>query len=157
MSELTKKLKLKLDSRLANGALRSLAVKKDGLIDFCSNDYLGFAQGVAQPAGEVKASSGATGSRLISGNSKEVVAFEDYLSRFHQSEAALVFGSGYLANLGLIQALGLNRDIIFLYDTLIHASLRESFQLALGKSFAFRHNDLDHLEVLLKRFSGQRI
>ncbi|MEM9835638.1 MAG: 8-amino-7-oxononanoate synthase [Bacteroidota bacterium] len=121
-------------------------------IDFWSNDYLGIARdfpAVSSSAG------GATGSRLISGNAPEYLAIEADIATFHGAEAALVFNSGYTANLGLLSAVPQRGDVI-LYDQLIHASLRDGIRLGgLAKAYNFRHNDLDHLRERLQKASGR--
>ena len=147
----------KLTARKEENALRSLWVN-DHLIDFCSNDYLGLAKSPSQDIGFLSAAAnwGATGSRLISGHSKAAVELEQFLAQFHQAEAALVYTSGYQANLGLLSCLTTRHDTL-IYDQLIHASLREGIQLANGQAFNFRHNDLDDLRDKLERAKGRKL
>lgn len=134
-----------LDNRRNTNSLRSLS-QLTGLIDFCSNDYLGLAKTETSiPFGE-----GSTGSRLISGNTAIKEETEQFLANFYGAEAALVFNSGYDANVGLFSSLG-HRNSVFLYDELCHASIRDGIRLSLGKSFSFRHNNLSDLERLLKK------
>src|SRR5690606_344629 len=84
---------------------------------------------------------GSTGSRLLTGNNKLYVELEGMLARFHHSEAALVFNSGYDANVGFFASVPQRGDIIF-YDELIHASIRDGIELGSAKSYKFKHNDL---------------
>lgn len=150
-------LKEKLDIRKANNALRSLKSSNE-LIDFSSNDYLGFSKSEAifddshQFLIDNKyKTNGATGSRLISGNHHLYVVAEEYIARFHQSESALIFNSGYDANVGILSSVPQRNDII-LYDELCHASIRDGIQLSNAKSYKFEHNDLEDLEQKLIKF-----
>lgn len=152
MNKATEHLKQKLALREAEGSLRKLEIL-EGLVDFCSNDYLGLSRVKIKNHKEER--NGSTGSRLISGNFKEAEALEDFLAEYHKGEDALLFNSGYTANLGLFSALS-TRDAVFFYDELIHASVRDGLRMGLGKSYSFRHNDLDHLESFLKKEKGSR-
>jgi 8-amino-7-oxononanoate synthase len=144
-------LKEKLSLREANNALRKLSVNEN-LIDFFSNDYLGFSKSdvIFEKAHEFLIennfkANGATGSRLISGNHPLYDLTENYIARFHQSESALLFNSGYDANLGLLSSVPQRNDVI-LYDELCHASIRDGIQLSNAKAFKFYHNDVEDLE-----------
>jgi 8-amino-7-oxononanoate synthase len=137
-----------LAERKAKGSLRSLSLF-EGLIDFCSNDYLG----MARDATVVLSLKGSTGSRLITGNSEEALRAEKQLAEFFGTEAALVFNSGYDANLGVFSSLPQKGDTI-LYDELIHASVRDGIRLSLARSYSFRHNDLEDLTAKYKHAEG---
>ncbi|RZJ25598.1 MAG: pyridoxal phosphate-dependent aminotransferase family protein [Flavobacterium sp.] len=91
---------------------------------------------------------GATGSRLISGNHSLYNETEVFISRFHKSQSALLFNSGYDANVGFFSSVPQRGDVI-LYDELCHASIRDGIRLSNGKSFKFGHNDLEELESLI--------
>jgi 8-amino-7-oxononanoate synthase len=93
---------------------------------------------------------GATASRLIIGHSGETERLEAEIARFKGTEAALVFPSGYMANVGLLSALLTPRDAVF-SDQWNHASIVDGIRLSGARSFRYRHNDLDHLEKLMKR------
>jgi len=138
----------KLAERKEKGSLRSLSLF-DGLIDFCSNDYLGMARNEAPSS----SCSGSTGSRLISGNSPEAESSEQILAGFFGSEAALIFNSGYDANVGIFSSLPQKGDTV-LYDELIHASVRDGIRLSHARSFSFRHNDLEDLKKKAARTEG---
>src|SRR5210317_296289 len=112
MSGLPKKLQAKLQQRRDDGSLRSLYERHE-LIDFSSNDYLGLARREEQPAENLPA--GSSGSRLISGNHPLYAKAENVVRKFHLAEAALIFNSGYDANLGLLSAILQRGDYIF-YD-----------------------------------------
>jgi 8-amino-7-oxononanoate synthase len=141
-------LKQALEQRAQQGLLRKLVVN-DGLEDFSSNDYLGFSR-LDFPTSQKH---GSTGSRLISGNSKFTEEVENYLADFFHQEAALLFNSGYDANVGLFSSVPQKGDTI-LYDELIHASVRDGVRLSFAKSFHFAHNDLHDLEQKLKHAQG---
>jgi len=151
-----KNLSSKLEIRKQNNALRKLAVPNK-LIDFSSNDYIGFAKNKAifeethQYLIENNfIQNGATGSRLISGNHKVYKETEDYIAGFHQSESALIFNSGYDANVGFFSSVPQKGDLI-LYDEICHASIRDGIQLSNAKSYKFKHNDFEDLEKLIQR------
>ena len=143
----------KLDERRAAQAFRTLRLP-DGKTDFCSNDYLGIIhRGLIekQPASPVKHGSG--GSRLLAGNYARAEATEQLLAAFHDAPAALIFNSGYDANLGLLSSVPQRGDTI-IYDALSHASLRDGIRLSFAQSFVFAHNDLVALEKRLQAATG---
>ena len=155
---LPKKLTIKLQSREENNSLRSLKTPSN-LVDFSSNDYLGFAKSEAVfdathqlLIDQHRKQNGATGSRLLSGNHMLYSEVETVLANFHQSEAATIFNSGYDANIGFFSAVPQRGDLI-LYDEFIHASIRDGIQLSKAKSFKFEHNNLAALNSLLLRYS----
>jgi len=152
-------LKKRLDNRAEMGLLRTLRYNDPSLIDFTSNDYLGLARStsLAERIHERSGPSspnGATGSRLLSGNSPQHEAVEKKLAHLFKSESALLFGSGYNANLAVLSALPQRGDTI-LYDELSHASLKDGARLSLAKRLNFKHNDLHDLESKLKHAQGQ--
>jgi 8-amino-7-oxononanoate synthase len=149
-------LSAKLQIRKQNNALRKLAAPND-LIDFASNDYIGFSknrtifEGIHQYLIENKIiQNGATGSRLLSGNHKVYQEAEDFIAQFHQSESGLIFNSGYDANVGFFSSVPQKGDLI-LYDELCHASIRDGIQLSNAKAYKFKHNDFEDLEKLIQR------
>ena len=93
---------------------------------------------------------GATGSRLISGNHKGYQEAEDHIAKFHQAETALIFNSGYDANVGFFSSVPQKGDLI-LYDELCHASIRDGIQLSNAKAYRFKHNDFEDLEKRLRQ------
>lgn len=156
-----KNLAAKLEIRKQNNALRKLAAPNN-LIDFSSNDYIGFSRNKAIfekthryliDANAIQ--NGATGSRLISGNHKVYQEAETYIANFHQSESALIFNSGYDANVGFFSSVPQKGDLI-LYDELCHASIRDGIQLSNAKSYKFKHNDFEDLERLIQRCHIER-
>lgn len=145
-----KKLHKLLSDRQQKGTLRSLS-SFEGRTDFFSNDYLGFAAQSIEAA-----TSGSTGSRLLSGNSVHYEALESQIAAFFDAPACLHFNSGYDANLGIFSSIPQKGDLI-LYDEYIHASVRDGVRLSWARSFSFRHNDLEHLEQRLKAAEGMTV
>ena len=143
------KLQDKLNKRIEEGTLRSLS-SFEGYVDFYSNDYLGYSKW--KSTSDIS-SYGSTGSRLISGTSKEALKAESYLAEFFESDAALVFNSGYDANLGFFSSIPQRGDLV-IYDEFIHASIRDGVRLSFANSKSFKHNDLYDLELKLVRFEG---
>lgn len=140
----------------SDNAFRTLQHNKD-LIDFCSNDYLGFAKeteihNINNKSNELL-QYGATGSRLISGNYELTEKTEIFLANFYKAPAALIFNSGYNANIGLFQCLPQRNDTI-IYDEFIHASIRDGIRLSNASNFSFTHNNLTTLEQKLSNAKG---
>jgi 8-amino-7-oxononanoate synthase len=154
--KLPKSLQAKLQQRQANNALRQLPAGKNQ-VDFASNDYIGFAHNENLfhqthqylLAHNIK-TNGATGSRLISGNHPLYEVAENCIAQFHQAEAALIFNSGYDANVGFFSCVPQRNDII-LYDELCHASIRDGIQMSHAKAYKFQHNDTEDLSRLLQK------
>ncbi len=123
-------------------------------IDFSSNDYLGFSSsGVLQQhvaSFTPSVNSGSTGSRLISGNSVLFNDTEHDIAQFHHAESALIFNSGFDANLGLLSSVPQKGDLI-LSDELIHASLIDGIRLSYATHYKFSHNNISQLKDLLER------
>ena len=141
----------RLAKRYEDGSNRSLSLFNES-IDFYSNDYLGFSKFQISHT-NTKIIGGSTGSRLLSGNSKASEECEFFLANYFQSEAALVFNSGYDANIGLFSSIPQKGDTV-IYDSLIHASVRDGIRLSYADSYSFRHNDIDDLKQKLKRAKG---
>jgi 8-amino-7-oxononanoate synthase len=124
----------------------------------CSNNYLGLADRaeVREAAAEaaLRWGAGAGASRLISGNMEPHRKLESRLAAFKGYEAALLFGSGYLANTGTIAALA-GRDEVVFSDELNHASIVDGCRLARAETFVYRHGDLEHLTWGLHRAGGR--
>lgn len=148
-----KNLAALMAQRREKGFLRDLKYSLPA-IDFSSNDYLGFStKGLL--SGQVKTLEpslriGSTGSRLISGNSVLYEELEREIALFHHAPAALLYNSGYDANLGLLSCVPQKNDLI-LSDELIHASLIDGIRLSYATNYKFRHNDLDALKDLVMR------
>ncbi len=131
-----------------------------GLVDFCSNDYLGFARSEKLKAlvqeellkypGYLN---GSGGSRLLTGNTVYIEELEQQTASFHEAEAGLIFNSGYDANLGLFASLPQRGDTI-ITDELVHACIIDGARLSYANRFTFKHNDLDDLEKKLQNAKG---
>jgi 8-amino-7-oxononanoate synthase len=152
-------LEKKLRERNSYGLLRKLTVKP-GLVDFTSNDYLGLASSAdlfrrindrTEQLGLCR--NGAGGSRLLSGNTTYAESLEGMLASIFKAEAALLFNSGYSANLGVLSSLPQRNDTI-IYDELAHACIKDGARLSLAKRLNFKHNDLNDLESKMKKSSG---
>ena len=149
-----------LSSRRLRRTLRETApcgpvrVRREGrrLVSFCGNDYLNLSQHPAVKRAAMEATerwgAGAGASRLVTGNHPLFAALERRLAALKGSEDACVFGSGYLANLGIVPSLAGKGDLI-LTDELSHACLRAGAALSGARIEIFRHNDLGHLTALL--------
>lgn len=122
-------------------------------IDFSSNDYLGLSSHPkikeAAEKGIMALGTGTSASRLLSGDLNIHHELEKKAASFKEKENALIFNSGYQANVGIISSLAGKNDVVF-SDKLNHASIIDGMLLSGAKFFRFRHNDTEHLECLLK-------
>lgn len=130
------------------------------VISFASNDYLGLASHpqvrLAAIAAIERFGAGAMASRLIVGTRSLHGELESQLAAWKGTDSALVFSSGYAANLGVLATLGA-QDVTLFSDELNHASIIDGCRLAKARTLVYRHLDLDHLETLLKQTSGRKI
>jgi 8-amino-7-oxononanoate synthase len=124
----------------------------------CSNNYLGLADHprVREAAADaaMRWGVGAGASRLVSGTMTPHRRLEERLAEFKQTEAALLFGSGFLANLGVVSALAPKGAVVF-SDELNHASIVDGCRLAGAETFVYEHGDMDHLEWGLRQSAGR--
>ncbi|MCZ6520304.1 MAG: 8-amino-7-oxononanoate synthase [Bacteroidetes bacterium] len=153
-------LERKLNNRREEENYRQLKMEEQ-LIDFTSNDYLGLAH--SQELADLieknyRAISpklnGSTGSRLLSGNSQQAVQLEARLAKIFQAPSALLFNSGYVANLALLSSIPQKGDTI-IYDQLSHTCIKEGARLSFAKRISFRHNDLKDLKNKFKKAEGR--
>ena len=159
-----------LDEREEAGLLRTLRafagtgralVAEDGreLLNFSSNDYLGLAGHPALAEAAARAArnhaSGSTASRLIVGGYPALDELEARVAELKGTEAALVIGSGFLANTSVIPALAGGGDAIF-SDALNHASIVDGCRLSRAEVHRFRHRDVEHLDWLLVASPAER-
>jgi 8-amino-7-oxononanoate synthase len=162
-------VRLRLEELRATGLHRSLRliespqgprVTLDGteVLLLCSNNYLGLADHprVRQAAADAaeRFGAGAGASRLISGNMAPHRRLEERLAAFTGYEAAILFGSGYLANLGTIATLAGRGQVVF-SDELNHASIIDGCRISRAERFVYRHRDLEHLSWGLRK-AGER-
>lgn len=154
-------LNSKLCERIENDSLRSLPSVHSSAIDFFSNDYLGLSN---SPELHKKITdtvlshklhkNGATGSRLLSGNSAYTEEVEGKLSILFKGQTSLIFNSGYAANLAVLSSIPQKGDTI-IYDELAHACIKDGARLSLAKRFSFKHNDLNDLENKIRKAEGR--
>ena len=143
MKDLSSFLSAKLLDLERNNLLRDTIVVDNQLINFSSNDYLGLSSGI-----EAQFITGSTGSRLTTGTHAAHLKLENFIAEWKGVEAALVFSSGYLANLGSISCLVDSRDVVFT-DELNHSCIFDGIRLSRAKKFIYKHNDMEHLQELL--------
>jgi len=140
-----------LEERKQQSLFRSLRTSNK-LIDFCSNDYLGFSQIIKQNSENYDFPSGATGSRLLAGNTQFIEDLEQEIADFHGAEVGLIFNSGYDANVGLLSCISQKNDVV-ITDELIHASMIDGARLSYATRYKFKHNDVEDLERKLQLVS----
>ncbi len=151
-----------LDHRKADKTFRHLGSSTNG-VDFSSNDYLGLAHNerlvdrVKWSFEKTKSKElGSGGSRLLAGNYPEIEQLETLLAEVHGKESALVFNSGYVANLAVFSSIPKKNDLI-IYDDLIHACIKEGARLSFAKHYSFRHNDLADLKRKIELADGRNV
>jgi 8-amino-7-oxononanoate synthase len=142
-----------LETLTAHGRLRAL--RSPGGIDFTSNDYLGYGNGRLKPPEKTSLPTTGLASRLLRGHHPVWDDVEAALAAWHQAEAVLVMNSGFTANEGLISTVVEPGDWVA-SDELNHACIVEGLRICRPRKFAFRHNDLEHLEDGLKNESAKR-
>ena len=162
MKQLDGLVAAKLAQRKEQGTFRSLKTV-EGQVDFTSNDYLGFARSqelkkrISEAEKEYsELSLGSTGSRLLTGNSELAEQVERQVADFHNAETALIFNSGYDANVGLYSSLGRIASYI-VYDELIHASTHDGMRLSRAELKSFQHNDPESLRSVLSELDGAAV
>lgn len=151
-------LKQRLAQLASLGLERHLTINKG--VDLSSNDYLGFAiDPVLKQKIEIAQKAlpnGSSGSRLLSGNSEYFLEVEDQLAKWTKRESALVFASGYQANLALLSSLLTENDSVF-SDALNHASIIDGIRLTKASKYIYPHRDLNALERLLQKNSSNNL
>ncbi len=157
--DIIERINKKLLERKEKGNFRSLMIGQ-GLVDFFSNDYLGLARDPELHRvinddyhKESTIGNGATGSRLLSGNSRFCEDLEKELASIFSGQSALLFNSGYMACQAVLSTVPARGDTI-IYDEYIHACAKDGARLSQAKYFSFRHNDLADLENKIKKASG---
>jgi glycine C-acetyltransferase len=137
---------LNVDDSL-KGSVRIRHNYQDNILNFCSNDYLGISthNEVLQPTKKSLKQISPCSSRLVTGNTPELERLEEMLANHRKTQAALVFPTGYMANLGTITSLGGKNCVIF-SDELNHASIIDGCRLSGAEISIFKHNDIHDLE-----------
>jgi len=142
----------------AQGSL--ITINDEEFLNFSSNDYLGFANNAELKACMIDAIDkygvGAGSSQLLVGHLTPHKLLEEKLSGFLNREAALVFPSGYHANLAIASVL-IDKNTIILQDKLNHASLIDSALLSKGKLVRYRHNNAGHLKSFLEKYKHNEL
>lgn len=142
------------------GLQRATTVAPDGVLDLASNDYLGLARHPAVVDAAVQAArrrgAGATGSRLVTGTTDLHLALEDALAERTGGESALVFSSGYLANLGAVTTLA-DRETLVLSDAANHASLVDACRLSRARVQVVPHGDVGAVQRALDAHAGRAV
>ncbi|MED4462694.1 8-amino-7-oxononanoate synthase [Metabacillus fastidiosus] len=158
---LDQRLTERLDSKKEDGLYRELQLinpsHSDTDLVFSSNDYLGLRADKRLIAAANKAlyecGTGSSGSRLTTGNSIWHERLEQRIADFKQTEAALLFSSGYLANVGVLSSIPEKGDIL-LSDELNHASIIDGCRLSKADTIVYKHADMDDLEEKLRKAKG---
>jgi 8-amino-7-oxononanoate synthase len=154
--DIRRRMETEIESLRAQSQFRTLEIPSG--VNLSSNDYLGLAsdprlkQAILDAVARAD-SAGATGSRLLSGNAREWEESESFFADFAGTEAALYFGSGYAANLGLLSSLLKPGDIVF-SDERNHASLIDGIRLSRAEKIIYPHRDLPFLESALRAHAG---
>lgn len=158
LTHINDKLQEALNKRKEESLFRTLIVN-EGMIDFCSNDYLSLARSekikkeVQDQLKLFPCLNGSTGSRSISGNTAFTEVLEKEIATFHHAEAGLLFNSGYDANVGLFSCIAAKGDTL-ICDELIHASIIDGCRLSYANRFKFAHNDLNDLKKKMQQAKG---
>ena len=143
----------------AAGLRRRMRTGSGGLVSFADNDYLGLANDPRVKEAAAKAAmdygAGAGASRLVTGTLPPHVGLERHLAAFKGTEGAIVFSTGYMANLGTISALVGKGDVV-LSDALNHASIIDGCRLSGAEVVVYPHLDMDALDGLLSSYRGAR-
>lgn len=130
------------------------------VINFASNDYLGLSMHVRVRAAAIQAierwGTGASASRLVTGTRTLHHELEERIARWQGTERALVFPTGYAANLGVLQVCG-GADVTIFSDKLNHASIIDGCRHCRARVLRFRHNDLEHLQALMREVPGRKL
>ena len=139
---------------------RYITREKRKMLNMSSNDYLGLAsnenlrQSFLQQYGDNFPSFTSSSSRLLTGNFPVYTDLEQLIAQRFQRESALLFNSGYHANLGILPVLTTTKSLI-LADKLVHASMIDGIRLSQCEFFRYRHNDYEHLKSLLEKNAGK--
>ena len=146
-----------LKTVVAKGPMANVDGKE--VINLCSNDYLGLSQNkqvIENTIATLNQQVSQCGSRLIAGNHPRIIELEALLAYHRRTESALLYPTGYAANLGVVTTIADKNSTIF-SDELNHASIVDACRLSGATIVVFRHNDTDHLEELMQRGPGRKV
>ncbi len=147
------RIKKEIEELKKRNLYRERTILKEGTIDFSSNDYLGLKnckRTKEKLCREIeKLSLGSGASALVSGYTEIQNKLENYLSKFKQTEACIIVGSGYMANVGLLQSIVKKQDTV-LSDELNHASIIDGIRLTKAEKLIYKHSDTNDLEEKIK-------
>lgn len=136
-----------------------ISSKNKSYLNFGSNNYLNLAESAELKEASILATekygTGSSASRLITGTSELMFQLEEKLAEFKNKESALVFNSGYTANLAIIQTLNFNVPL-FLVDKLVHASVLDGLGFCNATFKRFKHNDINHLKTLIEKVNPKQ-
>lgn len=142
----------RLNERKKQNYHRQLEMPGDQ-IDFCSNDYLGIIRNRLLRNRPTGLHTGSGGTRLLSGNYRLIEEAEDRIAAFHNAEAAVIFSSGYDANIGVLASVPRKGDTL-LFDELCHSSVKDGAKISAAKAATFTHNDTKALKEQLTAAEG---
>lgn len=142
----------RLNERKQQNFLRELQLPGDQ-IDFCSNDYLGIIRNRLLRNRPTGLHTGSGGTRILSGNYRLIEEVEDRIAAFHDAAAAVIFSSGYDANIGVLASVPQKGDTL-LFDELSHPSVKDGAKVSAAKAKTFIHNDIADLKAKLQEAEG---
>jgi 8-amino-7-oxononanoate synthase len=145
-------LSARLQERKEQHFLRQLQLPEDK-IDFCSNDYLGVIRNRLLRNRPTGLHTGTGGTRMLSGNYRLIEEVEEKIAAFHNAEAAVIFSSGYDANIGVLASVPQKGDTLF-FDAGCHPSVKDGAKISAAKASTFVHNDLKDLKSQLQEAKG---
>ncbi len=155
LAELEEATLLRKIPSIDNGAEKELSFKGQKFLNLASNDYLGLACDERLKSASIQAirdyGTGAAASRLVTGNFKLYDTLEHEFAQFKEQEEAMLFSSGYAANLAIIDSFADRQTVVF-SDKLNHASILDGIKMSGAKHARYRHNDIEHLKKRLESF-----
>ena len=161
MSRIPLSITNRLKKRLLENSFRTLKPCYPDGVDFYSNDYLGFSRDkefqtllLEKVSASPSCLTSSTGSRLLSGNNTITESAEQYIASQHQVEHALLFSSGYAANLALLGCVPTRQSTVII-DEYAHRSIHDGCRLSGAKKWKFKHNNLSDLQRLLEKVKGE--
>lgn len=153
--DILKSFVMTIDDLQSTGLLRLVKIRKKYKTDYSSNDYLGLAKSIKARIVLIlyvlRYGFGGCSSKYISGYSKAHQKLDDTIANYYKKESASVFGSGYMASVGILQGI-CNKETIIIADRFIHASWIDGAFVSNTRITRYNHNNLPHLELLLNKY-----